>query len=140
MNLTLDEKVSKITNEDQYILDAILTNASTKVKQPRKFDFDECLNLMPWEKAVIENDIEKQWKSGQLKFKGTVVAKTARIKIVSSRQPRAQKVDQKNAKIVGNSLEVNNWISKLPRIIVIESDDPNYDYELIYVGTRWWRL
>ena len=63
MNLTLDEKVSKITNEDQYILDAILTNASTKVKQPRKFDFDECLNLMPWEKSVIENDIEKQWKS-----------------------------------------------------------------------------
>ena len=136
MNLTLDEKVSKITNEDQYILDAILTNASTKVKQPRKFDFDECLNLMPWEKSVIENDIEKQWKSGQLKFKGTVVAKTARIKIVSSRQPRAQKVAQKNAKIVGNSLEVNNWISKLPRIIVIESDDPNYDYELLLGFTR----
>ena len=44
--------------------------------------------------------------------------------------------DQKNAKIVGNSVEVNNWISKLPRIIVIESDDPNYDYELILGFTR----
>jgi len=131
----ITKKISHLTNFDKKVMDRILQ--TPEIKSPRYFNFEECKELMPWKQAVIENDILEQWESGQLKFKGTQIAKKARIKVVTSRQVRAQKVDQKNARVVGNSLEVNNWISKLPRIIVIESTDPNYDYELILGFTRF---
>ena len=131
----ITKKVSELTDFDEKVLDTILQ--TRVIESPKHFDFEECKELMPWEQAVIENDIVEQWESGQLQFKGTQIAKTARIKVVASRQVRAQKVDQKNARVGGNSLEVNNWISKLSRIIVIESTDPNYDYELLLGFTRF---
>jgi hypothetical protein len=131
----ITKKVSHLTSFDKEVMDRILETPD--IKSTRHFNFEECKELMPWKQAVIENDILKQWESGQLEFEGTQIAKTARIKVVTSRQVRAQKVDQQNARDVGNSLEVNNWISKLPRIIVIESTDPNYDYELILGFTRF---
>ena len=132
---TIVEKVSRLQEEDGAVMDAILQTAIPTVSH--HFDYDECEELCPWEDAVKKQQLTKLVEGGRIKHKGRKIAKTSRIKITLKRQVRMQKVDQDNAVVVGNSLDVHDWLSELPPIIVIElKDDPHYDYELILGFTR----
>ena len=71
----ITKKISHLTDFDKKVMDRILQ--TPEIKSPRYFNFEECKELMPWKQAVIENDILEQWESGQLKFKGTQIAKKA---------------------------------------------------------------
>jgi hypothetical protein len=133
---TIIDKVSRLQEEDVAVMDAILQTAIPTVSH--YFDYDECEELCPWEVAVKKQQLTKLVEGGRIKHKGRTIAKTARIKVVVKRQVRMQKVDQDNAVSVGLSLDVHDWLSELPPIIVIKlENDPHYDYELILGFTRY---
>jgi hypothetical protein len=132
----ITKKISHITAFDKELMDRILQ--TPEIKSPRYFDLEESLKLCPWHKAKKLNDIIDSELSGPLTHEIRESAKIKRIKILDAKQVRDLLVDQANALVVNESLDVYKWMNDLPPIVVIRcDDDPNYDYILILGFTRY---
>ena len=130
------EKVSAWNSFDKEVVDRILQ--APDIKSSKYFDLEKSNELCPWHKAKELNDIIDSELSGDLAHEIREIAKLKRIKIIDEKQVRDLLVDQANALVVNESLDVYKWMNELPPIVVIRcEDDPNYDYILILGFTRY---
>ena len=132
----ITKKISHITAFDKELMERILQ--TPEIKSPRYFDLEESLKLCPWHKAKKLNDIIDSELSGPLTHEIRESAKIKRIKILDAKQVRDLLVDQANALVVNESLDVYKRMNDLPHIVVIRcDDDQNYDYILILGFKRY---